>query len=250
MNSRTIMSALAATTLVVGVGLSAASADAAPLNTSSTTQAGYALMSSLPATTSTTATFVVPKVTNCTASSPTSTVAADAQVMTGTGEASGYLLIGCNYPTKATGPGVSYSAGDYILNNGTTTTGNLSTAPKAGDTLLVTVSVTATKSTVTVKDVTTSISVMKSHATTGAATEVFDGISNVPVNPTNGCTGTGACPVPHFGTMTFSAAKEDGKTPKAARATALNLVKGTTVQILTGALNSTGNGWTETFKHT
>ena len=63
MNSRTIMSALAATTLVVGVGLSAASADAAPLNTSSTTQAGYALMSSLPATTSTTATFVVPKVT-------------------------------------------------------------------------------------------------------------------------------------------------------------------------------------------
>jgi hypothetical protein len=108
--------------------------------------------------------------------------------------------------------------------------------------MTATVSVSGTATKATLKDVTQAKSVSKTGVG-GTPGEVLDGITNVP-----SMAGT-PLPIPKFAPVTFSAAKLDGKTPKAAGAVALNLVKGKTVQILTGALNATGNGWTETFKH-
>jgi hypothetical protein len=138
---------------------------------------------------------------------------------------------------------VFYSAGVFVNNVVGTTT----LTPAAGDTIVLTVSESATKTTVTVKDVTQAKTVTGSAATGGTPALVFDGMSNVPVQPPT--TPPTYYPIPNFGHVTFSAAKLDGKTPLAAAATAFNLVKGTVTQILAGPLSLTGNSWKDTFKH-
>lgn len=57
-------------------------------------------------------------------------------------------------------------------------------------------------------------------------------------------------PVASFGKAAFTGARLSGLTPKAARAVQLNLMSAQgTLQIQTSALNATGDGWKETFRH-
>jgi hypothetical protein len=249
MKHRITMAAFAgAATLVVGLSIPALSAQAGPLaNTPSTTQAGYGVSkSAFPA--STTVKFKVPTVTGCTSTSHTSEVAVTASV-TATLPTSipnidaAFLAIACNGPSPDPA-GVFYSAGDYVND----AVGPTTLLPAAGDTLVATVTVSATKTTVTIKDVTQAKTATATGTTPTGETgiKVFAGMSNIPNPPTSTTT---FWPITHFGKVKFSAAKLDGATPMAAGATAFDLVKGTTTQISTGALNLTGNGWTATFKH-
>jgi hypothetical protein len=139
---------------------------------------------------------------------------------------------------------VFYSAGDYVND----AVGPTTLLPAAGDTMVATVTVTGTKTTVTIKDVTTAMTAADTGTTPAGETgiKVFDGMSNIPNPPTSTTT---FWPITNFGKVKFSAAKLDGVTPMAAGATGFNLVSGSTTQISTGALNLTGNGWTATFKH-
>jgi hypothetical protein len=66
----------------------------------------------------------------------------------------------------------------------------------------------------------------------------------------NASGGSGTPLIPNFGTATFRSAKVDGKTPEAARASAYNMrTSGRVLQIATSALNTSGDGWSEIFKH-
>jgi hypothetical protein len=49
--------------------------------------------------------------------------------------------------------------------------------------------------------------------------------------------------------MSFSAGKEGGKTVRAAGGVAFDMKTGTLVQIHTSVLNTTGNKWSEIFRH-
>lgn len=243
MKSRIALSACAgAASLLAGLVVPAYTAQAAPLaNASSSTNAGYAIVTSVPASASATATFTVPKITGCTASSPASEAAIVAFIAVNVASkptaSAGFVVIGCN--TSTTAKGVTYAGGTYI--NGVA--GKTTVIPKAGDVITATVSESKTATSASLKDVTQAKTVTGKGAG-GTPLEVLDGMSNVP-----GATAGTVLPIPDFAPVPFSKALLDGKTPKAAGATAFNLVKGKTVQILTGALNSTGNGWTETFKH-
>jgi hypothetical protein len=242
MKPRIVLVACAgAASLVAGLALSVYPAQAAPLaNPTSTTNAGWALASSLPASVSAADTFTVPKIT-CTPTSPASDVSTLAfiavTVNAMTTASAGYIVMGCN--TSASTPGVTYSGGTFI--NGMAGTAGLT--PKAGDVMTATVSESSKATKATLTDVTQAKTVTGTGKG-GTPLEVLDGMANIP-----GSTAGTFLPIPKFAPITFSAAKLDNKTPKAAGAVALNLVKGKTVQILTGPLNATGNGWTETFKH-
>jgi hypothetical protein len=57
-------------------------------------------------------------------------------------------------------------------------------------------------------------------------------------------------PIPQFAKIHFGPVKEDQTTPAAAGAVAVNMsTSGGVLQVKTGPLNSNGNRWTETFKH-
>jgi hypothetical protein len=184
---------------------------------------------------------IASKITGCTSTSKASETAAVAFIAVKVGATStasaAFVVMGCNTATAT--PGVTYSAGAYV--NGKVATKTLT--PKAGDVMTATVSESKTATTVTIKDV-TQVKSVTAKGTGGTPLEVLDGMTNIP-----GTTAGTFFPIPNFGKVMFKSALLDGKTPKAAGAIAFNLVKGTTVQILTGALNTTGNGWTATFKH-
>jgi hypothetical protein len=251
MKIRTTITALAgAATLVVSLGLPAYSAQAAPANTKSTTQAGYGVSkSAFPA--SATVKFKVPTVTaTACPPGPTSEVAVTSSVratLPGTPPIpnidAAFLVIICNGPSPDPA-GVIYSAGAYLNDVADATT----LTPAPGDTLSATVTVSATKTTVTIKDVTKAMTVTDTGTTPAGETgiKVFDGMSNIPNPPTSTTT---FWPITNFGKVNFSGAKLDGVTPLVAHATAFNLFMGTITQISTGALNLTGNGWTATWKH-
>jgi hypothetical protein len=204
-------------------------------NAQSVGQAGYEITTA-PASSSASASFTVPTVTGCT--SKLTGIGAGSLIFTGSGStasASGVLVfIVCQSGSPL------YQAQGIV--NGTATAFSVAVAP--GDAVSTSVSVTATKTKVTFKDTTKAFS--KSLSGAGAVPAVvLDGIDSL-VNSSTGV----KLPIPKFGTINYSAAKEDGKTPKAAAATAVDMT--TTahkLQILTGALSTAGNAWTETFKH-
>jgi hypothetical protein len=127
-----------------------------------------------------------------------------------------------------------------VVVNGTATQARYTPAP--GNKLAFSVTESATASKAVIKDVTLGKSLAKSG--TGASnSQVMNGIDSL-VN------GTAQLPVPKFGRATFSAGKMDGKTVKAAGAIAVDMQTAAKVlQIHTGVLNTTGNGWIELFKH-
>jgi hypothetical protein len=223
-------------TLSVGLGLGVPAAQAAP-NVQLTTFAGYGL-AAVPASVTASMSFKVPTVTGCTATN--SEVAIGAGDVSGTGTAAkvsgAAVAVGCK-------SGKAFYEAVLTINNKTTLEGAVS----AGDTIMASGSMSATKVSVSVKDTTHALS--KSASGTGSKpTDVADGMTAVPV-----ATGsTKLLPIPKFGTVGITSALLDGKTPKADSAIAVNMATaatGGTVKILTGALNGTGNGWTETWKH-
>jgi hypothetical protein len=112
-------------------------------------------------------------------------------------------------------------------------------SPTAGDRVDATVSESATATKVTLKDVGQS----KSETVTGigATNELVEvGIDSL-VNSINA-----QLPVPELSTVKFTAAGVDGTTPKAATVLGVDMKTSTGVlQIKTGALNATGNAWSE-----
>ena len=132
---------------------------------------------------------------------------------------------------------VSYTVA--IILNGTETK---SFAGTPGDTYSVSVSETTTASKVTVKDV-THVASKTSTGAGGAVTQTQLGDDSIDFNGVQGG-------VPTFTSNAFKAGKIDAGTVGAASPTAFNMVNSSNVVlILTGALNTTGNGWKETFKH-
>jgi hypothetical protein len=223
---------------VAGLVFPAASAYAAPAvpfqpnNVSNTLFAGYALAKA-PAIASASATLVVPKLLSCTAT--TSAVGAVVAVTTRSGttvSSSGVLLV-----LECASGKPLYGAFGEIYGSPT-----FLPVVAPGDTLLVTVSVTSTVLKVTFADATKhSSKTLSGPGAVGTAVDEGMALATQGGNP---------LPIPNFGTMSFSAAKMDGKTPAAVHAVATDMrTKGGTLQIATGALSATGNRWTETFKH-
>ena len=124
--------------------------------------------------------------------------------------------------------------------NGTGTA--LSVTVAKGDVIITTVSVTATKVTVTLKDTTKKFS--KTLSGSGAVpSEVLDGINSL----TSGGT---QLAVPNFASIHFTGSSIDGKTLTAATAKAVDMATTAHVlQIKTGPLDATGKKFTETYKH-
>jgi hypothetical protein len=213
-----------------------ASASAAPslrnVNGTSTGQAGYFVLTA-PASASSGDTFTVPTLT-CSGTSFRG-VAAGALIFAATSgvpTGAGVLLL-CSGATAA-------YQGELVINGaGTATT----FTPKAGDVITVSTSESATSAKATIKDVTQAKSKSLSSTTGATNGSVLVGIDSLSNNGTQ-------LPVPKFATIKFTNGKEDGKTVKLAGGKPFNMqTSGGVLQILTGALGTTGNNWSETFKH-
>jgi hypothetical protein len=225
---------------MAAVGLSAspvqaatASHFAAAANVTSPGQAGYVLRPA-PATSSASTTFSVPGLT-CPASGLLG-VAPGAFVFTGSGttaslSGAGVFLVCQN--------GATIYQAEAIVNGAGTP---LAVTVAKADVITTTVSVSATKVSVTLKDTTKHFT--KTLTGSGATpNEVLDGIDSL----TSGGTQLG---VPNFGKVAFSNSSIDGKTLKAAAAKALDMVSTTHVlKIKTGTLDATGKKFTDTYKH-
>jgi hypothetical protein len=204
-------------------------------NSQSVGQAGYEIRPA-PASSSASASFKVPTVTGCT--STFTAVAPGSFIFTGTASAPSIsgatVLVACN-------AGAPLYQATAIVNRTATP---LTVTVAAGDVITTSVTVTKTKVTVVFADTTKHFT--KTVTGTGAVPAVvLDGIDTL-------VQGTTPLPVPKFSPISFSKGKEDGKTPKAAGAIAVDLVTATTpkvIRVLTSALGTTGDSWTETFKH-
>jgi hypothetical protein len=230
---------VASTGLLLGMSGAPANAATAAVhlaaaNGTSTGQAGY-FLAKAPASASAVSTFVVPKITcNKTASG----MAPAAIVFTASG-----LAAAAGVVAQCSGGTASYLG---VLLAGSASTATTFT-PAAGDKVTATVTSSASATKATLKDVTqTKTQSLKGSGATNAS--IFLGIDTL-ANSSTGAT----LPIPKFAKVPFSAAKIDAKTVKAAGGKPFNLVTSATppvVEIATSALKSTGNAWTETFKHT
>lgn len=213
----------------------AAPSSAATATSSSNDLAGY-LKSSPPASASAAVRFRVPTIT-CSGSAPISELLDGAAVV-------GLTLVTPKTTAgevieKCQGTSASYSAVVDVAGTGR----SASFTPAPGDVISVAASMSASASSVTIKDVTTKKS---DHATGGGTTntDVFDGLT-VGFNSSNN-----PYPIPTFSSVSFSGAKIDGATVAASGATAYNLVNSSNMlQIKTGALGTLGNAWKATFEH-
>jgi hypothetical protein len=238
---------LGAAAAVIGLCVPAATANAATggarfgvrlvfNNGTSTSAAGY-VITTPPASASAVVKIVVPTITGCTGSSTsgvTSGIALGVFDFTSAPSISGAFEEAVCYD------GAPAYAGVLVVNGTATQT---SFTPGPGDKIKVKVSESASATSVKLTDVTTSQTAHTSGAG-GTNADVLDGIDAL--ESTSGS----QLPNPDFGTMTYSGGKIDGVTVSAAGATGINeQTSGGTLQILTSALNSGGNGWTEKFKH-
>jgi hypothetical protein len=232
------MAATAAAALVA-TGLSAAPAyaataswSAATANGTSRSEAGYAL-GPAPASASASMTFSVPRLV-CPASGLLG-IAPGAFIFTHSGSTASLsgatVFVVCQN-------GTTFYQAETIVN------GKLTALPVAvarGDKVTTTVSVSATKVSVTLNDATRHLS----YTRTGTGTtpvQVLDGIDSLN-------SGTTQLGVPNFGSLVFSSSSVDGKTLKAAAAKAIDRKSATHVEITTGTLDATGTRFTETFRH-
>lgn len=224
-----VFSVLAAGLLpAVAVALAPASASVLP-HIAATTSRNYAgWLAKAGSTPSSRTTFHVPKA-SCT--SANIFVAPGAEIQTASSVVQVGVAVGCE-------GGTPYYTGEYDI-KGTITP--VSGTVKAGDKIVVSVTVKAAKSSGTFQDVTQAIK--KSFSGAGATgTKSCVGV--------DGSSETGG-PIPNFGKVTFTAGKINGATIAASGAARENMVTaGGVVQIKTGALNSTGTGFTATFEKT
>jgi len=222
---------------VMAVGLTAPAAGAAgnsvaaPANAESTQLAGY--VGTAPAAATSTTTFTVPAL-KCTAA--LAGVWEGAFVISTKG-----ALIGTGvFLTCQKGKAVYFG----ILQPGGTKTYQTTFTPAVGDSIVVSTSVSATSAKVSLTDV----KQKKAGSVTGTG---FANLANVDgmvalVNTTTHA----QLPVPSFGTISYSAASENGKSLTAGKAVAVDMATAAKLlQIQTGALTGAGNAFTETFKH-
>jgi hypothetical protein len=127
-----------------------------------------------------------------------------------------------------------------LVVNGTETN-YTSTALSAGDAIKLYASVSATAVKVKVTDVTKGITekLIGSGASADAAY----------VGDSDWVSGGTLLGVPNFGKLRFTGCKVDGMTLASWSPTQYRRVSGSTVQIATGALSSTGTAFTTSFKH-
>ena len=245
MNRRIAMTGLAgAAAALLGLGLPLQSAIAAPAphllhlalaipaNSTSTAQAGYAV-TTVPASSSAFAKFKVPAITGCTGTTTVTGISTGVFDFSSTSGTFASVFVVCNAGTPL------YQATVFV--NGVQTAATWVPAP--GNLISVSVSMSATASRATVKDITLNKSLSKSATAGATPAAVIDGMDAL-------VSGTTQLPVPNFGKIAFSAGKIDGVTPKAAAAFAVDMkTSGGILQIHTGTLNVAGNGWSEFFKH-
>jgi hypothetical protein len=226
---------------IAALGLSASPAHAAhgtpfaPLaNLQSQGIAGY-LLQPAPASSSASTSFTVPGLI-CPASGLLG-IAPGAFVFSGTGTSAtlsgAFVLLICQN-------GATFYQADVIINGGQAV---LSVAVAKGDKITTSVAVTAVKTSVTFKDTTKAFkqTFIGSGATPAAA---LDGIDSV-----QDSTGK-QLRVPNFGNIAFSSSTIDGKPLSTAGAKAVDMVTATHVlQIQTSTLGTTGNTFSDTYKH-
>jgi hypothetical protein len=228
-----------ATVVAIGLNVPAAGAESssglsfmATANAASTVVAGYGLAPTpVPASMSGGTTFTVPAL-KC--GSATTGIAFGSFIFGST--ATSFVAAGVLTECKS---GVALFGGALAAHGKTVAT---TFTPKPGDVIVVSVAQSATHSSASIKDVTKgkSLSLSGLGAPNGAVIDGTDGLTN----------GTTALPVVNFGKATYSKSTEDGKTLKAAGSVAINMETTThVVQILTSTLNTLGNGFTETWKH-
>ena len=175
-------------------------------------------------------TFKVPTVT-CNSTDANSFVIPGVGLPTGTTTitAAG-VAVGCNGTTP-------FYQGEIVI-NGTVTPVNTTIHP--GDKIITSLTVSATSTTGSFQDATTHFKQPISGPggkPTGSCIGI-DGSEHGPSDP----------PVPIFGKVVFSAGTINGKTIAGSGATPVNMDdSGGVLQIRTGPLNSTGNGFTSTF---
>jgi hypothetical protein len=211
------------------------------VNPTTTQAAGYAIQgAAVPASASASDSFKVPAL-NCT-TTPGSGVGLAAVIATGT-TAAPSATFGAVFALCDTSTGTTPVYEAAVVVNGTQTVATF--APAVGDKISVAASETATSAKAMVKDVTQAKSLTKSAAVGATNMAVLDGMVAVP-------NGTTLMPIPNFGTEHFTSGKIDGTTVMAAGAFAVDMKSsGGVLQIHTGALNATtGNAWSEIFKHT
>lgn len=217
----------------VPVHVAAASPFVAATNLTSTVAAGYEL-SPVPASASASTTFSVPALVCPT--SGTLGIAPGSLIFTGSGSTA--TASGASVFLVCQNGATIYQAEGLVNGTGTV----LSVTVAKGDKITTSVSVTATKVSVTLTDSTKHFT--KTLTGSGAVpAEALDGIDSL----NQGTTQLG---VPNFGKLAFSNSSIDGKTLKAAAAKAVDRVSATHVlQIKTGRLDATGKKFSETYKH-
>ena len=223
------------TMMAVGLTVPAAGAAgnsvAAPANSSSTQLAGY--IAKAPASATSGITFTVP-VLKCTAA-----LAAIWQ---------GAFVISTKGALIGTGVFLTCQKGKAayigVLQPGGTKTYMTTFTPAAGDSIVVSTSVSALSSKVSFTDV-------KQKKTASVSGTGSANLANLDGEVALVSTATHAqLPVPSFGTIANSAATENGKSLAAGKATAVNMATvAKLLQVLTGPLTGAGNAFTETFKH-
>jgi hypothetical protein len=231
--------AATASAAVVALGFSVTPAHAAtaspyadPANGASRSEAGYAL-GSAPATSSASTTFLVPSLA-CPASGLLG-VAPGAFIFTRSGSTANVsgasVFIVCQN-------GTTFYQAETIVNGKITA---LPVTARRGDKVITTVSVSATKVSVTLNDATRHVSYTRTGSGTPPVQEL-DGIDS----PNSGPTQLG---VPNFGSLIFSSSSIDGKTLRAAAAKPIDRRSATHLEVTTGTLDATGTRFTETFRH-
>jgi hypothetical protein len=224
--------ALAVGLTAVSLGFGAPAAQAAgAANMKSPLFAGYAAAPAASGATTASDTFKVPTVSGCTATTSAASsgaaISSTLKKLWGAG-----VVLGCK------GGKAGYEGTGTIAS---VTTNLLAVSP--GDTITVTASLTASKGSITFADTTKKFSKTLSGAG-GTAMYALDGMGAVPTKVGS----TTNLPIPNFGKVTFTGAKLNGKTP-ATGGVGVDMVVGTTVKIVTSALGTGGNTWTETWKH-
>ena len=232
------LATIGAAAAIIGLWLPVSSATAAvggarfaSNNTDNTGVAGYVLAPA-GASASGKAKFTVPTIKGCT--STDSGVAFASLIFTKKSVTGAGVFAECSSGSPV------YAA--VLVVNGTSTVASFTPAP--GDVIKVKTAETATTSTVKLTDVTQAMTA-KDSGTGGKKLVVLDGIDALVDSSTGD-----QLPVPKFGTATYSGGEIDGATVAASGATAYDMeTSGGVLQIQTGALNGSGNGWTETFIH-
>jgi hypothetical protein len=198
-------------------------------NATSHDYAGFELLKSQTPDASATTTFTAPQVT-CTRTT--------SGIIVGSGVFSGPHTISASGVSVGCEGGVVGFAGLVVI-NGTVTT--LPVSPHPGDQISTKVSVNPGTTQVTFTDATQNFT--QTLTGPGAnATEVANGIDAVRTPQ--------VLPVPKLRKITFSATSINGRTIRAAGGVAVDRMDSAGhLQIHTGKLNGTGDGFTETFKH-